>query len=999
MAVKNSTILAKAWLEGTGDYQQRVPSPTVATQKQTMEAIFSPFNGPIYNQFIDTLFTRIGLVYARQQSWRNPLAAFKRGTLAYGGSVQELATAWIRAHTYRDDAQSLLKVHRPEVEQAIHQLNRFDQYPLSVNKVELRQAFTDEYGLNSLVSSIMDVAINSEQYDEYLQMKELIAWYEHTWGFFKIHGDMPEDDTSAKAFLKSLRTMVAKLAFPSTLYNAGIVPDIPVFARPDELVLLISPEASASVDVDTLAALFNLEKAEAQVRQIIVDEFPIPGAYAMLTTEDWFQVYDQTYENGSFYNPQTLTTNYYLTVMQVISCSPFVPAIVWTTEAGTETGTITLTTSNTVNAVQAIRSGCSGCFEAMPEGTKLTKAMVTGKNGDGTPAAIDGVYLFGELQGSLSDGTITGAQEIDGVTVRPDAYVVRDMTFSGSGAPVRNSRTYIDRLGRLHLQAGAYKGNEDLTLTVTIEPTYNNPSGDTPTPVATTVTFTIAAAGGGDDPGYHQGVDFINTVTVGPQSGNSETLQQWQLRDAVPTLSFPDGVALSSVAIAPVATPPEAINSVTVTVDVNNRHETFPAEYAGAAYVATGIDNVLTQMDWTNNMGTVTVTIVAGETSYSDVTFIVTIPETPVPLTGPDFITEVTVTPVAVGATEATISQADLIAGTASASFDATAGGAISAVSFEPVGGDLPAISEARLDLTVGGQLTQLPMYPTVGSDDWTVSGIDSSISAADIAAAGGAISATIVLTAGGTVYSDIHFALSVAAVPVPVNPFSSVLLTGDSSTVASVDMTDTWSVTVESGAVTGIVLNDLPEDASSLTMSYMIGSQERVLYGTASSGGGFISVSGDPIAQYSSTNVGISYTSNGTLYSSGTGAITVTEPPAPASPFNEVLMQIKDGGTDTVDMTVPSWSFNAGAYCVSEVKVYDPEAVYSSMTLEYIDDMSVTQSISGTRDGLYFVFDTESAFQILTVGSKTISGVTIVASTSATTVSSETGSVTVTLS
>ena len=502
MAVKNSTILANAWLTGTSDYQQRVPSPTVATQKQTMEAIFDPLNGSrIYNEFVDTLFTRIGLTYAHQASWRNPLAAFKRQKLEYGSSVQELAVKWIRAHTYRDDAQDLLKVHRPEVEQAIHQISRFDQYPLSVNKTELKRSFVDDYGLNQTVAAIMDSALNSEQYDEYLQMKELIAWYENTFprGFFKIHGDLPDDETSAKAFLKSLRTMVSKLAFPSTLYNAGVVPDLPVFARPEELVLLITPEAAASVDVDTLAALFHLEKAEAQVRQIIVDEFPIPGAYAMLTTEDWFQVYDETYENGSFYNPQTLTTNYYLTVMQVISCSPFVPAIVWTTAEGTETGTITETTDNTLEAGVYTRNQF-GAFAPLEAGTKVTKAMITGKRDDGFPNEIDGVYIFAELNGSLSDGTIDDAQTIQGVTVRPDAYVPTAYAYTGTGAPTANSRTYVDRLGRVHLQAGAYKGNGDMELAITLMPTYTNPSGETPSPTATTVTIAIAGADeGGDD--------------------------------------------------------------------------------------------------------------------------------------------------------------------------------------------------------------------------------------------------------------------------------------------------------------------------------------------------------------------------------------------------------------------------------------------------------------------------------------------------------------------
>lgn len=494
MAVKNSTILANSWLQGTSDYQQRVPDPTIATQAQTIAAIFDPLNGSrVYNEFVDTLFNRIGLTYARQQSWRNPLAGFKRGRLEFGASVQELAVQWIKAHTYSDDAQTLLKVHRPEVEQAIHQVNRFDQYPLSVNKIELRRAFTDEYGLNQLVSSVMDSAINAEQYDEYLQMKELIAYYENAWGFFKIQADTPDDETSAKAFLKSLRATVSRLAFPTARYSAAPV-SIPVFARPEELVLLITPEAAASVDVDTLAALFHLDKAEAQVRQIVVDEFPIAGAFAMLTTVDWFQVYDQVYENGSFYNPEALTTNYYLTVAQVISCSPFVPAIIWTTEQGSETKTITQTTTNTFNS-STVMVDFAGELVTAPSAIPAAAFKGESITLNGRTADSRGVFVVTELQGSLSDGTISGAAELDGITVEPDAFRVSGITFSpvteGATIPVPNSRTYVDRTGRIHLQAGLFKVQGGVTVTMTVEPVYLNPSGATPAPTASTISFTV----------------------------------------------------------------------------------------------------------------------------------------------------------------------------------------------------------------------------------------------------------------------------------------------------------------------------------------------------------------------------------------------------------------------------------------------------------------------------------------------------------------------------
>lgn len=506
MASSNASILSAMWLNGTSDYQQRVPSPTVATQAQQAEAIFAPSNGAIYNQFVDTLINRVGMSYVRQQSWRNPLAAFKRGPLPFGQTVQELQVKWVSAHTYADDKQTLLRIHRPEVEAAYHSISREDQYPISVNRVELRRAFVEDGGLNQLIAAVMDAPVNSEQYDEYRQMLELISWYENAWGFYKISMSAPDDDTSSKAFLKSLKATVARLAFPSSRYNAQILDDLPVFARPEELVLLTTPEAAAAVDVDALATLFHLEPADARVRRVIVDEFPIPGAYAMLTTEDWFQVYDVAYENGSFYNPETLTTNYYLTVMQVISCSPFVPAIVWTTEAGTDVGTITQTVeTNAVDGHIFLRNSYGRLDEVTVTDGVATidlapDAAVKQLTGDN-----EGIFVRGVLRGSLSDGTTSGVERIGNIEVKPDAaaMTVTGLTIGGAAVTV-NSRSRVDRLGRLKLQKAAVDAigaGTAVTATITLESTYRNPSGDTPTVTPTEVTVNFSSAPGPTPPG------------------------------------------------------------------------------------------------------------------------------------------------------------------------------------------------------------------------------------------------------------------------------------------------------------------------------------------------------------------------------------------------------------------------------------------------------------------------------------------------------------------
>ena len=343
MAVKNSTILDRVWLENTWEYQQRVPQASQQGVAAVAEFLFDPLNKMYYNQFVDTLINRIGMTRINSKLWENPWSTFKKGNLPFGSTVQDMGVKWLKAHTYEDDLDSLLEIKRPEIEPAYYTLNRRDQYTISVNYDELRNAFVDEYGLNRLINTITDVPISSDNYDEFQSMKALIAEYEARHGFYKEQITAITNEATAKDFLVKARAYAGKLKFPSVYYN---IVDIPAFAEESELVLLIDPTSLAYIDVEALAAAFNIDKANIKYRVELVDEWPIPGAVALLTTEDFFQVYDVLYTTTSFYNPQNLTTNYYLTHWEILAFSPFVPAILFTTEQGTGINTLTQSVSN-----------------------------------------------------------------------------------------------------------------------------------------------------------------------------------------------------------------------------------------------------------------------------------------------------------------------------------------------------------------------------------------------------------------------------------------------------------------------------------------------------------------------------------------------------------------------------------------------------------------------------------------------------------------------------
>lgn len=439
MAVTNSTILGAVKLVGSNDYQQRVPDATATNFAHTLKFLFNPMNRKYYNEFINTFVQLIGTQKVHNKMWENPLAPFKGEKLEYGQTIQEIVPKWIKAHAYKDDVDDLLEVHRPEFEVFYHSVNRRDRYDISVNEPELQQTSMQEYGLNKIINAIMNVPINSDNYDEYLIMMQLYAYYEENWGFFKHHVDaVPTDDVTGKAFLTALRSYANKLTYPSSQYSPiGSKFGIPTFTKREELVLIIDADTDASIDVNTLASVFNLDKADIKYRTVVVPDIPIDGAFAILTTEDFFVVHDYVYQTDSFYNPSNLTTNYYLHHWEVVSCSPAVPAILFTTKAGTDLPTVT----HTVTGV----SINSDATEVEPGGT---------------------ANLTVELTGTVSPNGYN-------VEVAPDA-----VTWEVAGAGL-NSRTYVDEYGTLHVQRSGLDLTD--TITVTGSTVYVNPDGETKT--------------------------------------------------------------------------------------------------------------------------------------------------------------------------------------------------------------------------------------------------------------------------------------------------------------------------------------------------------------------------------------------------------------------------------------------------------------------------------------------------------------------------------------
>ena len=455
MAVLNSTILERAWLSGTNDYQQRIPNPSTSSYAKHVAAIFEPMNNDLFNQFTGMLNGLIGTT-VESDLFENPLAVLKKPAVRFGNSERAVAFKYLQAHSYAPDTETLLKVEKPEIVEWFYSVGTPRRYEFSWSRYELERAFaSDGYGFDDMLTGMISQMYSSANYDEMNIMLQMFA--EANQRFSALYNynlsAAPTTEATAKELLTGIRAVAGRMKFPTTLYNHI---DVPVHENGDGLVLFITPEAMANLDVQALAYVFQLDKADIQYRIIEVPEFPIANVVAALCSEDFIYVRDV--RNGiepPFYNPENMTYKYYYHVAQLIGVNPAANCVLFSTNAGTNVSTVTMSLTG------AVFSPDSGTVEIGGE-----------------------LPLKFALAGSVSGGAGKIAVEPDSATFEVSA------ARSGSDIPL-NSRTYVDSYGILHVQKTGLAANDVITVTGTA--TYTNPSGSTST-YTDTFAATVAAA-------------------------------------------------------------------------------------------------------------------------------------------------------------------------------------------------------------------------------------------------------------------------------------------------------------------------------------------------------------------------------------------------------------------------------------------------------------------------------------------------------------------------
>lgn len=381
------------------DYNNRIPLATANNIANIAETLAT--YTPAANEFLGALINRIIRVIITSKLYENPWAAFKRGGEGFGDTIEEIYANIATAHEYNPElAESeVFKREIPDLSAVFHRINSRLFYKATIQNESLRTAVTDDAGLEALIGTIVNSLYSGANYDEYLTMVRLLG---ANMGYY-YPVNVPEPTAvNSNAIVTAIKGASNMMTFGGGKYNRYGVFN---FTAKENQVLIMRADVDALIDVNSLAAAFNLEYRQFMGRRIIVDSFP-PGmenVVAMLTDDKFLMVYDNLDKFTEQYNAQGLYWNYFFHVWRTYSVSPFSNVIIFTTDVTVEPTTVafvsppaTYTPGTNYQLNAQVNSGAAGA----PQGVKFT---LEGNTSTSTYITATGMLCVGEMEtGSLT---------------------------------------------------------------------------------------------------------------------------------------------------------------------------------------------------------------------------------------------------------------------------------------------------------------------------------------------------------------------------------------------------------------------------------------------------------------------------------------------------------------------------------------------------------------------------------------------------------------------
>lgn len=327
--------------------------PTAQADNMSCRAIGNIMmqNADLRNEFLSALMNRIGFVVVTSRIWNNPLKMFKRGNLDVGETVEEIFVDLCKPHQHNaENAENTwMKRELPQVLTAFHSVNFKKFYKITIERDQLRTAFTSWANMDAFIANCIETMVTSAETDEYAVLKYLIARLLINGQFKPVTIAGTDTSEHCRSTVAVMRATSNKFTVNKTDYNpAGVYNH----SSRDNQYLILNAEDESKISVDVLAQAFNLDKAELLGHEVIIDGFgefdearmtelfaddpynsytaftaeqkaALNAIPAVMVDKDFFMVFGNLEESTDSFNGEGLYYQNWLHRWLTISASPF----------------------------------------------------------------------------------------------------------------------------------------------------------------------------------------------------------------------------------------------------------------------------------------------------------------------------------------------------------------------------------------------------------------------------------------------------------------------------------------------------------------------------------------------------------------------------------------------------------------------------------------------------------------------------------------------------
>lgn len=417
----------------TVNYKNYVPVATADAESIREIGAIIMDSPQLQNEFLSALVNRIGRVLVTSKMYDNPWSMFKKGTLEFGETIEEIFVNIAKPFQFDPNVAetNLFKREIPDVRSAFHIMNYQKYYKTTIQNDQLRQAFLSWQGITDLIAKIVDSMYTGANYDEFQTMKYMLAKHILNGRMYPV--TIPAvTEANMKSIVSTIKGVSNNYEFMSNKYNVAGVQN---FSKKNDQYLLINSNFDATMDVEVLASAFNMDKTQFAGQRVLVDSFgsldierlnilfagdptyteisesdlqALDAIPCVLVDRDWFMIFDNFYNFTEQYNGEGLYWNYWYHVWKTFSVSPFANNALFI--PGTPTvSSVTISPANaTVKAGQTISLSAIVQTEYFaPQSVNWTS------NTEGVTVNKGGVVTVGAEVSSGTSVTITATSTYD----------------------------------------------------------------------------------------------------------------------------------------------------------------------------------------------------------------------------------------------------------------------------------------------------------------------------------------------------------------------------------------------------------------------------------------------------------------------------------------------------------------------------------------------------------------------------------------------------------